>query len=123
MCGRFALLTHAEALVKRFKVEENIKRPEPRYNIAPTQNVTVVVQRETRQLTQMRWGLVPSWAKDVSIGNRMINEEMPGTCRWILRVAENWFGQDTNPYSSEKPRTICLCWTLRVLGNKIRQDA
>ena len=73
MCGRFALLTHAEALIERFRVDEVIKRPEPRYNIAPTQNVTVVVQRETRQLTEMRWGLIPFWAKDVSIGNRMIN--------------------------------------------------
>lgn len=73
MCGRFALLTHAEALIERFGVEEVIKRPEPRYNIAPSQNVTVVVQRETRQLTEMHWGLIPFWAKDVSIGNRMIN--------------------------------------------------
>ena len=73
MCGRFALLTHAEALIERFGVEEVIKRPEPRYNIAPSQTVTVVVQRETKQLTEMRWGLIPFWAKDVSIGNRMIN--------------------------------------------------
>ena len=73
MCGRFALLTHAEALIERFGVEEVIKRPEPRYNIAPSQNVTVVAQRGTRQLTEMHWGLIPSWAKDVSVGNRMIN--------------------------------------------------
>jgi len=73
MCGRFALLTHTEALIKRFGIEEIIKRPEPRYNISPSQNVTVVVKRNNRQLTEMRWGLVPSWAKDVSIGNRMIN--------------------------------------------------
>ena len=73
MCGRFALLTNAEALIERFGVEEIIKKPEPRYNIAPTQDVAVVVQRDTRQLTQMRWGLIPFWAKDVSIGNRMIN--------------------------------------------------
>jgi len=73
MCGRFALLTHAETLIQRFGVEKVIKRPEPRYNIAPSQNVTVVVQRENFQLTEMRWGLVPFWAKDVSIGNRMIN--------------------------------------------------
>jgi putative SOS response-associated peptidase YedK len=73
MCGRFALRTHAEALIERFGVEEVIKRPEPKYNIAPSQNVAVIVQRETRQLTEMRWGLVPFWAKDISIGNRMIN--------------------------------------------------
>jgi putative SOS response-associated peptidase YedK len=76
MCGRFALLTHADALIERFEIEEVIKRPEPRYNIAPSQNVTVVVQREKRQLTQMRWGLVPFWAEDVSIGNRMINSRV-----------------------------------------------
>ena len=73
MCGRFALLTHAEALIERFGVEEVIKRPEPRYNISPSQSVTVVVQREKRELTEMRWGLIPSWAKDASIGKRMIN--------------------------------------------------
>jgi putative SOS response-associated peptidase YedK len=73
MCGRFALLTHAGALIERFGVEEVIKRPEPRYNIAPSQNVTVIVQRGTRQLTEMHWGLIPSWAKDASVGNRMIN--------------------------------------------------
>ena len=73
MCGRFALLTHAEALIERFGVEEVIKRPEPRYNISPSQSVTVVVQREKRELTEMRWGLIPSWVKDASIGKRMIN--------------------------------------------------
>jgi len=73
MCGRFALLTHAQALIERFGIEEVIRRPEPKYNIAPTQNVTVVVQRERRQLTEMRWGLVPFWANAVSVGNRMIN--------------------------------------------------
>ncbi|MFX1559309.1 MAG: SOS response-associated peptidase [Promethearchaeota archaeon] len=73
MCGRFALLTNAEVLIERFGVETVIKRPEPRYNISPTSNVAVVVQRESKQLTEMRWGLIPSWAKDVSIGNRMIN--------------------------------------------------
>jgi putative SOS response-associated peptidase YedK len=76
MCGRFALLTHADALIERFEIKEVIKKPEPRYNIAPSQNVAVVVQREKRQLTEMRWGLVPFWAEDVSIGNRMINSRM-----------------------------------------------
>jgi len=45
----------------------------PRYNIAPTQSVIVVNDTGQRQLVQMRWGLIPSWAKDPAIGNRMIN--------------------------------------------------
>jgi putative SOS response-associated peptidase YedK len=45
----------------------------PRYNIAPTQTVIVVNDTGDRQLVPMRWGLIPSWAKDPSIGNRMIN--------------------------------------------------
>ncbi len=52
----------------------------PRYNIAPTVTVPVVRleprvprRRHARQIEPMRWGLVPSWAKDVSVGNRMFN--------------------------------------------------
>lgn len=46
----------------------------PRYNIAPTQSVPIVVSREnSRALVPMRWGLIPRWAKDPSIGNRLIN--------------------------------------------------
>ena len=45
----------------------------PRYNVAPTQSVLAVINDGTRRGEMMRWGLVPSWAKDVKIGNRMIN--------------------------------------------------
>src|ERR1017187_1557133 len=45
----------------------------PRYNIAPTQAVIVVGDDGKRYLRQMRWGLIPSWAKDASIGNKLIN--------------------------------------------------
>jgi putative SOS response-associated peptidase YedK len=45
----------------------------PRYNVAPTQSVIVVNDTGKRQIVSMRWGLIPSWAKDLSIGNRMIN--------------------------------------------------
>ncbi|TFG99547.1 MAG: SOS response-associated peptidase, partial [Candidatus Thorarchaeota archaeon] len=73
MCGRFSMFSHVKTIEERFKIEEILTRPEPRYNIAPMQTIPVVVQREKRQLTQMQWGLVPSWAKDVKIGNRLIN--------------------------------------------------
>jgi putative SOS response-associated peptidase YedK len=73
MCGRYELHTHpaALALALGLKFPPEIT---PRYNIAPTQPVPVVRLREgERELSQVRWGLVPFWAKDVSIGNKMIN--------------------------------------------------
>lgn len=74
MCGRYSLTTPVEAVGRLFEVAE---RPNlrPRYNIAPSQEVPVVrMDREgRRQLTLMRWGLIPSWAKEAKIGYRMIN--------------------------------------------------
>jgi putative SOS response-associated peptidase YedK len=73
MCGRFALHHGAEELRARFAVEQMVADLAPRYNIAPTQPVAVVLQRELRVLDRFRWGLVPFWAKDPKIGSRMIN--------------------------------------------------
>jgi putative SOS response-associated peptidase YedK len=77
MCGRFALATEKHLLEMLFKLE---LRPnltfQPRYNIAPAQKVPVVrlaLAEGDRELVEMKWGLVPFWAKDTSIGNRMIN--------------------------------------------------
>ncbi len=62
-----------------FSVDESLVVADdvrPRFNVAPTQPVLVIARRgddQKRLLGQMRWGLVPSWAKDISIGNRMIN--------------------------------------------------
>jgi putative SOS response-associated peptidase YedK len=61
------------AIAARFGVARFLEEVGPRYNIAPTQTVIVVADDGTRHLTQMRWGLIPSWAKDPAIGNRMIN--------------------------------------------------
>ena len=75
MCGRFVLMTPGKDLAKRFGLEA-VTDLEPHYNIAPTQLVTVIrVDRHTlqRRLVQLRWGLIPSWVKDPSIGNRLIN--------------------------------------------------
>lgn len=73
MCGRFSMFSHAKALKDRFNIEEVMISPEPRYNIAPAQRIATVVQREHRQLTEMKWGLIPSWAKDSKIGEQLIN--------------------------------------------------
>ncbi|WP_420632168.1 SOS response-associated peptidase [Candidatus Leptofilum sp.] len=79
MCGRFALMTPTEQLAMQFDVPETavaaLPPSVPRYNIAPTQSVTAIRLGENggRELTFFRWGLVPSWAKDIKIGSRMIN--------------------------------------------------
>jgi len=73
MCGRFTLTTNLGTIAKRFGVARFLEEVGPRYNIAPTQAVIVVSDDGTRNLTQMQWGLIPSWAKDPAIGNRMIN--------------------------------------------------
>ncbi|MEM9292965.1 MAG: SOS response-associated peptidase [Acidobacteriota bacterium] len=74
MCGRYTLTTPAEELAEIFEVSESVDIG-PRYNVAPTQQVAVIGhnQEGQRALGLMRWGLVPHWAKDPSIGNRMIN--------------------------------------------------
>ncbi|SFK49226.1 Putative SOS response-associated peptidase YedK [Amycolatopsis sacchari] len=89
MCGRYAATKNPADLVKEFDAvdETDGRAREADYNIAPTKNVVTVVQRHprdadghvleeepaVRSLRVMRWGLVPFWAKDPSVGNRMIN--------------------------------------------------
>ena len=82
MCGRYTSTTAASVLAEVFGVDE-IKTGDlpPRFNVAPSQPVYAIAERRprhegempTRQLGTFRWGLVPSWARDPSVGNRMIN--------------------------------------------------
>jgi putative SOS response-associated peptidase YedK len=87
MCGRYASSRKPEDLVEEFEVVDNrLAAPlAPDYNVAPTKEVYAVLERPPssesaeppqRQLRTLRWGLVPSWAKDPAIGNRMINARM-----------------------------------------------
>ena len=74
MCGRFVLFSSLEEIREAFAVQQVRYQVEPSYNVAPTQSVAVVVQREgVNTLEKMRWGLIPAWAKDPAIGSRMIN--------------------------------------------------
>jgi putative SOS response-associated peptidase YedK len=92
MCGRYASSRRPEDLVEEFDIAD-VRIPAPLeadYNVAPTKEVYAVVERlpkdsagskesdepPERQLRVLTWGLVPSWAKDPSIGNRMINARM-----------------------------------------------
>lgn len=74
MCGRFAFYSPTEATAALFGVSE-MPKLKPRYNIAPTQDIAAVRMgtEDSREFSLLRWGLVPFWAKDPSIGNRMIN--------------------------------------------------
>src|SRR5262245_33623341 len=89
MCGRYSASKSPAKLVEEFGAADETagKAREADYNVAPTKNVVTVVQRHPRDadgnlraeeptertLRLMRWGLVPFWAKDPSVGNRMIN--------------------------------------------------
>ncbi len=90
MCGRYASSRRPADLVEEFEIEEvRAEELSPDYNVAPTKKVYAVVERPPsqdapadepsdpqRQLRVVTWGLVPSWAKDPKIGNRMINARM-----------------------------------------------
>jgi putative SOS response-associated peptidase YedK len=75
MCGRYTLSQSAEAIAKSFEIQD-VASLKPQYNIAPTQLVLAVLQNQEshkRLLQRFRWGLIPSWAKDASIGAKLIN--------------------------------------------------
>lgn len=93
MCGRYASSRKPEDLVEEFDIRTpEVPRLEPDWNVAPTKEVYAVLERPPaeeqglqeqgaeaapeRQLRELRWGLVPFWAKDPKIGNRMINARM-----------------------------------------------
>ena len=79
MCGRFAFYSPSEATAALFGVDgvlaPDVAGNESRYNIAPTQFVAAIRDNneQRRELVMLRWGLVPFWAKNPAIGNRMIN--------------------------------------------------
>jgi putative SOS response-associated peptidase YedK len=74
MCGRYTLRTPIDVLAEGFEIQEYPSSITPNYNVAPTQEVAAVVEEdEKRKLEMFHWGLIPSWAKDPSIGNKMVN--------------------------------------------------
>lgn len=73
MCGRFTLTVDPQVIQQEFGVQTVAADLKPRYNIAPTQPVAVVVNDGGRRLEMFRWGFIPFWARDPAIGNRMIN--------------------------------------------------
>ncbi len=73
MCGRFTLILDPGDLQEELDLGGIPDEYKPRYNIAPTQDVAVVRDNKIKQVEMFRWGLIPSWAKDTTIGTRLIN--------------------------------------------------
>jgi putative SOS response-associated peptidase YedK len=73
VCGRFSQRSPSKKVAEKFGVEEVPPLPE-RYNVAPAQTILGIRQNEAaREATFFKWGLIPAWAKDLSIGNKLIN--------------------------------------------------
>jgi putative SOS response-associated peptidase YedK len=74
MCGRFTRISSLEEILEEFEIAESACDLGPSYNITPTQPIAVIQEEGgTRRLVSLRWGLIPSWAKDPAIGHKMIN--------------------------------------------------
>jgi putative SOS response-associated peptidase YedK len=74
MCGRFILLTDLSVIVESFRIGEVACEYRPGNNISPGQQIAAVLRKDDQnRLVDFRWGLIPSWAKDPSIGNKMFN--------------------------------------------------
>jgi putative SOS response-associated peptidase YedK len=79
MCGRFVSATQPDEIARYFGAALSETLLEPSYNVAPTNEVYVVLETgAVRRLEPMRWGLVPFWAKDPSVGSKMINARAEG---------------------------------------------
>lgn len=80
MCGRYTIAHSHKEIIERFKIEKEFLEWQPRYNIAPSQMVPVIIEERTnesdasiRTLQACKWGLLPSWAKDPKKIRPMIN--------------------------------------------------
>ncbi|HLQ30291.1 MAG TPA: SOS response-associated peptidase [Ktedonobacteraceae bacterium] len=72
MCGRFTLTIDIKTVAETFGVAPSLQAS-PRYNIAPTQEVVTILSNGSAHMEWLQWGLIPSWAKEESIGSKMIN--------------------------------------------------
>jgi putative SOS response-associated peptidase YedK len=77
MCGRFVIAVSPEAVQAEFELNST-EGFTVSFNVAPTQYAPVITNEHPKKLSFYRWGLVPSWAKDISVGNKMINARADG---------------------------------------------
>jgi putative SOS response-associated peptidase YedK len=113
MCGRFTLTADQKKLAESFAGVDIPAGLTARYNIAPSQPVAVIANNRPETLEFFQWGLIPSWAKDPAIGNKMINargETLPEKPsfktaykrRRCLIPADGFFEWRKNPGSKSK---------------------
>jgi putative SOS response-associated peptidase YedK len=117
VCGRYTNTAGIEELSERFGVPIGDPTGTRRFNIAPTEDVLALVgPRERVQARTLRWGLVPSWSKDLKAGNKMINARMETVTttpayrnligkgsRRALQIADGWF-EWLKPERPKEPR-------------------
>ncbi len=119
MCGRFTLTAGKKKLAESFAEFEPPEQLAPRYNIAPSQPIAVVANNGENKVEFFQWGLIPSWAKDPKIGNRMINArsetlaEKPSfrnayKRRRCLILADGFYEWHKNPDKTKTPMYIQL---------------
>ncbi|OUM96421.1 MAG: hypothetical protein A9Z00_13455 [Thermobacillus sp. ZCTH02-B1] len=121
MCGRYTITVTLEELIVRYTIGvANIPYHRPKYNVAPGQMVPAVISDgRTNRLGELRWGLIPSWAKDEKIGNRLINARAetaaekpafrePLRMRRCLVPADGFYEWRTEPDGSRQPMRIVL---------------
>ena len=132
MCGRFTLRTNPRDFADIFSVVRQYEAEwQPAYNIAPTQSVVCIRDRDEREFFQAKWGLIPSWAKDAKIGSSCINARvetvdakprfslclqeasLPGHGRWFLRMA-----QDGQAAALHQPQIGRSRWPSRACGRR-----
>src|SRR5919199_6125379 len=120
MCGRFTLTADPDLVARRFGAPPvRGGGTVPRYNVAPTQTVITVTAAGERQLEQIRWGLIPVWAKDPGIGSKLIKAraetlaEKPafrrllGTRRCLI-PADSFYEWATGPGGRKQPLRVAL---------------
>ena len=118
MCGRYSLIADIGELQEWFGFDGSELTHAPRYNVAPTQMALTVTNGSERRGSYMRWGLIPSWAKSASVGNRMINAraetvaEMPSFRTALQRrrclVLADGFYDWQRKGSSRRPMRIAM---------------
>ena len=114
MCGRYYLKTPPAQLAARFQVaipEEGFQEGD---NISPTETVPVVLNETPDRLSMVRWGLIPSWAKEMKIGSKMFNARCEGIAekpsfrgpfkkRRCLVLADGFYEWRKNPDGTKTP--------------------
>jgi putative SOS response-associated peptidase YedK len=129
VCGRFSFAVKAGIIKETFDVEVDAALLAPRYNCAPSQKLAVITNENPEHLSLFRWGLIPSWAKDLSIGNKTINAKaetlfekpsfrLPAQKRRCLVPADSFY-----EWRREIPKTPSVRWIEGVSHQHIGQCA